>query len=137
MMEHAHLYAGTLLITIMSKSLYHHCSSVYTYTVCTMGSDFPYILLTTQEVRLFTLLPGQRAKRLRCPLDNNSVNNFALHFCMKLCMHSLCYRYICVQPATPKVNKGHEVKVHQLNKSRFDTQISHAHQAIKSLLSHI
>ena len=38
-------------------------------------------------MRLFTLLPGQRAKRLRGPLDNNSVNKFALYFCMELRIH--------------------------------------------------
>ena len=33
------------------------------------------------------LLPGQCAKCLCCPLDNNSVNNFALYYCMKLHIH--------------------------------------------------
>ena len=55
--------------------------------VCTKESGFPYILLTAQEVWLFTLLPGQCAKHMRGLLNNNSLNKFALYFCMKLCIH--------------------------------------------------
>ena len=61
--------------------------------------------------------------------DGISKNKFALYFSMKSRIH-YAYRYICVQPATPKVNKGHKEK----HKLRFDTQISLTHQAIKSLL---
>ena len=56
-------------------------------SVCMKWSNFPYILLTAQEVRLFTLLPGQRAKSLHGPLINNSVIKFALYFSMKLHIH--------------------------------------------------
>ena len=60
----------------------HACAAV-----CTKGSGFPYIISIAQEVRLFALLPGQHAKRLHSPLNNNSVNRFALYFRIKLRIH--------------------------------------------------
>ena len=50
---------------------------------------------------------------------------------MKLHMH---IHYATDTSAFSQVNTCHQEKVH---KSRFDTKTSHAHQVIKSLLSHI
>ena len=85
-------------------------------------------------MRLFTLLPGQRAKHLHSPLVNNSMNMFVLYFCMKLDIHHVTDISVFSQPH-PRSTKVIKRRCTKLNKNRDLSQISYARNVSIMLLS--
>ena len=104
-------------------------TSLNQQAVCTKGSHFPYILLTAQEVWLFTYYPDNTPSACAPLLDCISKNKSALYFSMKSHIH-YAWRYICVQHATPKVNKGHKEKLNRDLTHKYLIYISNQESSI-------